>query len=117
MHEYKIPLGDAIRNARKNRKLTQAVIAERAGVDVRTIIAIENYKGNPKMEVMYPLVRALEMDANLIYYQNPSPDSRPALNRLNALISDCTEQEADALYTIIESILSVMHSDKTIHIK
>lgn len=117
MHEYKIPLGDAIRNTRKTLNLTQATVAERAGIDVRTLIAIENYEGNPKMQVMYPLVRALEMDANLIYYPKISLEGRPALSRLNSLTSNCTEQEADALCTIFETILSVMRSDKVIPIK
>lgn len=37
-------------------------------IDARTVLNIENYKGNPKMEVLFPLIRALKIDPNLIFY-------------------------------------------------
>lgn len=117
MHEYKVPLGDAIRNTRKALNLTQAAVAERAGIDVRTLIAIENYEGNPKMQVMYPLIRALEMDANLIYFHSSHSDGKPTLSRIHNLLSDCTEQEAELLYPIIETILTAMRTKETIPIE
>lgn len=59
MHEYSRPLGDAIKRARGKLRLTQSEVADKSDIDVRTVLNIENYKGNPKMEVLYPLVRAL----------------------------------------------------------
>ena len=59
MHEYSRPLGDAVKRARGKLDLTQNEVADIADIDVRTVLNIENYKGNPKMEVLYPLVRAL----------------------------------------------------------
>ena len=63
MPEYSHPLGDAVKRARGKIGLTQNEVADLANVDVRTVLNIENYKGNPKMEVLYPLVRALKIDA------------------------------------------------------
>ena len=40
-----------------------------------TVLNIENYKGNPKMEVLYPLVRALKMDSREIFYPEILQDS------------------------------------------
>ena len=74
MHEYSRPLGDAIKRAHGKLGLTQSEVADKADIDVRTVLNIENYKGNPKMEVLYPLVRALEIDAREIF--NPEMQKR-----------------------------------------
>lgn len=63
MPDYSNTLGDAVRRARMKLDLTQSEVAESIDVDVRTVLNIENSKGNPKMEVLYPLVRALKIDA------------------------------------------------------
>ena len=59
MPEYARLLGDAVKRARGDLGLTQNEVANAADVDVRTVLNIENYKGNPKMEVLFPLVRTL----------------------------------------------------------
>ena len=79
MHEYSHPLGDAVKRARGKSGLTQKEVADMADVDVRTVLNIENYKGNPKMEVLYPLVRALKIDAREIF--------NPEIRRGNASTS------------------------------
>ena len=47
---------------------TQARVAELADIDVRTVLNIENFKDNPKFEVQYPLIRALHIDAQTVFY-------------------------------------------------
>ena len=95
MPEYSRPLGDAVKRARGKSGLTQNEVADMADVDVRTVLNIENYKGNPKMEVLYPLVRALKIDAREIF----NPEIRretPALRQLRVMIEECSEEEAAA---------------------
>lgn len=82
MPDYSHPLGDAVRRSRMKLDLTQSEVAESIDVDVRTVLNIENCKGNPKMEVLYPLVRVLKIDAKEIFYpemQREGPAS--AVNR------------------------------------
>lgn len=49
MPEYSRPLGDAIKRAHGKSGLTQSEVADAADIDVRTVLNIENYKGNPKI--------------------------------------------------------------------
>ena len=63
MYDFSYPLGNAVKSTRYQRGLTQLQVADMADIDVRTVMNIENYKANPKMEVLYPLVRALRIDA------------------------------------------------------
>ena len=107
MPDYSHPLGDAVKRARGKLGLTQNEVAEIADVDVRTVLNIENYKGNPKMEVLYPLVRALQIDAREIFNPEIHRDS-PELRRLRILIEECTEEEAAAIIPVLESVLSAL---------
>ena len=81
MPDYSRPLGDAVKRARGRQGLTQNEVANATGIDVRTVLNIENYKGNPKMEVLYPLVRALNIDAREIFNPEIQRDT-PALRQL-----------------------------------
>ena len=107
MLNYTKSLGEAIKKARQEQGLTQAQLAVKANIDVRTVINIEKFRGNPKMEVLYPLVKALKIDAREIF--NPEMQREPpAIQRLRFLIEDCNEEEAIALASIIQSVLNVI---------
>ena len=109
MPEYSRPLGDAVKRARGKLGLTQSEVADAANIDVRTVLNIENYKGNPKLEILFPLVRALKIDSQEIFYPDHQSNS-PYLRQLNLLIGDCSEQEIQILIPIIQTILSTLRS-------
>lgn len=107
MQEFSQPLGDAVKKARGELGLTQNQVADQIDVDVRTVMNIENYKGNPKMEILFPLIRALKIDSREIFHPEIRLDN-PAVSKLHLLIEQCSEDEAAALIPIIESILSAL---------
>ncbi|MDO4173934.1 MAG: helix-turn-helix transcriptional regulator [Eubacteriales bacterium] len=109
MPEYSRPLGDAVKRARNRLELTQSQVAEAANIDARTVLNIENYKGNPKMEVLYPLIRVLKMDSDEIFHPELLHEN-PSLYRLRLLIDSCSEQEATVLIPIFESVLSAIRT-------
>lgn len=116
MPEFTRPLGDAVKRARGELEITQRQVAEAADVDVRTVLNIENYKGNPKLEVLYPLIRSLKIDSREVFYPELLRDS-PGLRRLRLLVEDCNEEEPLSLVPIIESILSAIRASSAINIK
>ena len=107
MPEYSRPLGDAVKRARGKLGLTQNEVADAIDVDARTILNIENYKGNPKMEVLFPLVRALKIDAREIFYPEIRRES-PAIRQLRLLIEECSEAEAAAIIPVFEAVLNAL---------
>jgi len=116
MPEYSRPLGDAVKRARGKLGLTQSEVADAANIDVRTVLNIENYKGNPKLEVLYPLVRALRIDAREIF----NPEMRretPALRQLRLLIEECSEEEAAAIIPVFQSVLNALRDQNATPIK
>ena len=116
MSDYAHTLGDAVKRARGKSGLTQSEVADAANVDVRTVLNIENYKGNPKMEVLYPLIRVLKIDAKEVFYPEMQRES-PALRQLRLLIEDCTEDEAASIIHIFNSVLSVLRERNATKIK
>ena len=109
MPEYSRPLGDTIKRARGKLGLTQNEVADAADIDVRTVLNIENYKGNPKMEVLYPLVRVLKIDAREIFNPEMCREA-PALRQLRLLIEDCSEEEAAAIIPVFQAALSALRN-------
>lgn len=109
MPNFSKPLGDAVHRARTSLGLTQAQAADRANVDPRTVLNIENYKGNPKLAVLFPLVRALHMDPNEFFYPESATD-RTNVQQLHIMIESCSDQEAAALIPIIDDIIKALRN-------
>ena len=116
MKEYSRVLGDAVKRARGAAGLTQREVADKMNKDVRTVLNIENYKGNPKLEVLYPLVRALNIDPREVFYPNMQQDS-PALRKLRLYVDDCNEEEAAALIPVLQSVLRAIRAKGGTEIK
>ena len=116
MQEYVQSLGDSVKNARIKAGLTQREVADAIHIDDRTVLNIENYKGNPKMEILFPLIRVLHIDPNEIFYPE-SGKVTTEQRELLLLIESCTDNEAAALLPVMKSVLAVLRSNSTIAIK
>lgn len=116
MPDYSNAPGDAVQRARMKLDLTQSEVAESIDVDVRTVLNIENSKGNPKMEVLYPLVRVLKIDAKEIFYPEMQRES-PSISQLRLLIEDCSEEEAATMIPVLKSVLAALRDKNAITIE
>jgi DNA-binding XRE family transcriptional regulator len=97
-------LGDIVRKARTEQKLTQAKVAELADVNPRTIHNIEHYKGNPKIDLLVPLIRSLNIDPNEIFYPENRCESS-TIRRVCKKIEECSEQEVRELEPVIDALI------------
>lgn len=96
MQDMKQALANAVRTARTELGLSQEKLAENLGLDTRTILNIEAGRGNPKYEVLFPMITYLKIPADTVFYPGNEAD-QPNLQKLLAVLKDCTESEADAL--------------------
>lgn len=62
---------------------------------------------NPKLEVLYPLIRSLKNDAREIFYPEMQRES-PALRQLRLLVEDCSEEEAATIITVLQSVVAAL---------
>ena len=116
MSEYSRPLGDTVKKARKKMGLTQNQVASIIGADERTIMNIETYKANTTMEVLYPLIRTLDIDARDIFNPEIRKDA-PSHHQLRVLIDSCSEEEAETLISVCEAVLSGLRAQNSIKIE
>lgn len=116
MQEYASLLGNAVKKARLDMKLTQLEVADRIHADERTILNIEHSKGNPKLEILWPLLRTLGIDANDIFYPERTTESGAALH-LQLFLSQCSEDELQLLSPICKSIIDSYRSTQSKEIK
>lgn len=107
MRNIKQVLADAVRESRTELGLSQEKLAENLGLDTRTILNIEAGRGNPKFEILYPLITYLKIPADTIFYPDIE-NEQPNLQRLLATLKDCTDQEADALLPMVRYMLNLL---------
>ena len=107
MQDMKQALANAVRTARTELGLSQEKLAENLGLDTRTILNIEAGRGNPKYEVLFPMITYLKIPAGKIF--DPAyKDEAPNLQKLLSLQRDCTEQEAADLIPMVRYLLSLL---------
>ena len=109
MSESTDMLGKAVRTARKNKHLSQEALAERIGVCKRTIIDIENNTGNPKFEILYALVRELDLPLNQVFYSDVSenPEIKSALMQE---LDNCSEREMKIILAMVQTLRSSLRT-------
>lgn len=116
MLKYSQRLANAVKKARSELALTQEEVAEKCDTDVRTIINMEMGRGNPKLNTLFKIVRALKIDARELFDDDPQSDS-PSIRRVCLLINECSDDEAATLLPVIEAVLTVLRSSSGIKIE
>ena len=116
MRDFSLPLGDELKRTREKLCLSQRKVAEAAGIDTRTVLDIENYRGNPKLEVLYPLVRSTNMDPRAIFFPELLRDS-PVLAKLRLLVEQCSEEEAAVMIEVFKTVLNAIRNTNSTDLK
>ena len=87
--------------------MTQAELAEKAGVTEQTIRKIEHGEGNPQLDVLCALVTTLMIDPAEIFYPQAEPDD-PAKKQLEIMIAHCSDEQIHDLLPVIEAALGIV---------
>lgn len=107
MAEFSKYLGESIYRNRKRQKMTQAELAEKAGVTEQTIRKIEHGEGNPQLDVLCALVTTLMIDPSEIFYPQAAPED-PARKQLEIMIADCSDDQIRDLLPVVEAALGII---------
>ena len=107
MADFSKYLGESIYRNRKRQRMTQAELAEKAGVTEQTIRKIEHGEGNPQLEVLYALISTLKIDPEEIFYPKPA-DTDQVKKQLVFLIADCTDDQIREILPVIEDVLKIV---------
>ncbi len=92
MDEVLKNMGQELRNARKERNMTQQQLADYTKHGLRHIQRIELGKVNPTFEMLYVLVHELKISADPLFFPDMA-DSEKEMRHLQAKMNACTEEE------------------------
>ena len=95
-------LGDAVREERLRRNLSQNSLA--AKISLRTVSDIENYIGNPQLETLYALATYLHISIDAIFSnQKTNPDS--TMQQIMAELNSCPEEQKQLALSTLRGLL------------
>ncbi len=104
-------VGPRLRQLRIEAGLTQAQLAERAGVADATLSRIERNRLNPSVRLARELARALGAKVDALFDAGERPAKKPALRnseaRLLALVRDLDDAQVDDVAKAVKLLLHV----------
>jgi len=111
MHYDMKRMGLVMRKSREDKGITQAALAEKIEVSLRTIIAIENGKRNPTFEVLYRLIHALDVPADLIFRPDDMPNT-PEQEQFICEYLNATDEEQRTAMSVVRSVWRELRGNK-----
>ncbi len=104
MHHDVNPMGRILREARKAKGMTRAALAKETHTALRTIIAIENEKRFPTYEVLYRIIRVLDLSADQIFWPERTVLT-PEQEQLIHKFLGCSEWEKSVIMKTMRALL------------
>jgi transcriptional regulator with XRE-family HTH domain len=108
--ETAMAFADKLTEIRKNKKLTQQELAEKAGIGISQMRRYEKGSSSPTLEVIKNLAITLGVSTDELIFDN---DERVAASRILdkellrqfEMVSNLTPHDIDAVKTVLESII------------
>jgi len=96
--------GQTIKDARLAAGMTQDALAEQIGVTTRYIMAIENENKQPRMKVLFKLIRALKISADTIFYPEIQYADKKREHIVH-MIQLCDERDLQVVMATVKALL------------
>ena len=101
----KSAVGKRIREARLNKKYTQEVLAEKAGIGVMFLGEIERGLKMPSMKVFVKLVEALEVSADYILRNEISSGKEFVFDEMTRKLENLTPKQRQTAKCILDAYI------------
>ena len=104
MHNQPDTLSKVIKTAREKADITIEALAEKTGITERYLYRIENEGKKPSYEVLYKLIRTLNISADLIFYPEKASADTEAENIIRMLYS-CDARSVEVVKATAKALL------------
>jgi len=95
--------------------MTQSQLAEKIGIGTRTILEIENNRGNPRFDILVAIVHELNIPSDSIFHLRPI-HSEEVIKRLLLELEHCSEKEKqlvlNAALHLVQGLKNMQSLDK-----
>jgi transcriptional regulator with XRE-family HTH domain len=105
-----ISLGKRIRDIRKKQGLTQALLAEKSGVEPSNISHIERAATKLSLPTLVNIANALEVSLDELVYDSLIKNAHISVSSIEELLNDCTAAELKAIAEVIKTTKAVLRT-------
>ena len=110
--EYR-KIGARIREIRLQRHMSQAELAEKAGIHLSRISEIENGKSTLLLPTFIRITEALQVSADVLLRSDIPEVNNLYKGEFADVLEDCTPSEIDSILNIVREIKKFMHTLKS----
>lgn len=98
--------GIVLKNARIDKKLTQAELAEILDISLSYLKDLERFRNDPSYNVFEKVIRYFNLSADTVIYpnQNQTDDTYQKIERL---LTQCDEKQLKVILATTEALLTV----------
>ena len=105
-----VSLGKRIRDIRKKKGLTQALLAEKSGVEPSNVSHIERAATKLSLPTLVSIANALEVSLDELVYDSLIKNAHISISSIDALLDDCTATELKAIAEVIKTTKAVLRT-------
>lgn len=98
--------GMVLKNARMDKKLTQAELAEILDISLSYLKDLERFRNSPSYEVFEKVIRYFNLSADTVIYPNQNRDD-DTYQKIGRLLTRCDEGQLKVILATTEALLSV----------
>lgn len=103
---YPRQFGIVLKNARMDKKLTQAELAELLDISLSYLKDLERFRNRPSYEVFEKVIRYFNLSADTIIYPNSNLND-DTYQKIGRLLTRCDEGQLKVILATTETLLSV----------
>ena len=103
-------LGDAVKEARTRRDLSQNTLVERTHVSLRTISDIENYRANPRLDSLCSLASYLNISVDAVIKDRKENNGSSTMQQILEELDTCSEEEQEIVLQTLRGLLKGLHT-------
>lgn len=98
--------GMVLKNARMDKKLTQAELAEILDISLSYLKDLERFRNSPSYEVFEKIIRYFNLSADTVIYPNHN-QADDTYQKIGRLLTRCDEGQLKVILATTEALLSV----------
>ena len=98
-------LGDTIRRARMDNKMTQEQLAEAINISPTHMKHIESEHRKPSVEVLFLLADVLNFSMDAMLMKKQSDEHAKRVNEMNLMMNKCTDVELDVFLAALREMM------------
>lgn len=98
--------GTVLKNARIDKKLTQAELAEILDISLSYLKDLERFRNNPSYEIFEKVIRYFNLSADAVIYPNRNVGNH-TYQQIERLLTRCDEGQLEVILATTEALLAV----------